>query len=178
MTWTTRRNGSWGRPGCALQANLFALPWPSIIKKPWAIKPKWRTPWPSYKAHRRGALVKPMFAQASSQATRLRIAVPSGEIRKQLALERNLLVPQENWCQSHEKREPADFSRETHQPVPHRTGSSHLSPLFGKNSIQYFLIDTGAQIRIFPATRADRVHKSDITLRGHAANNSSINTHG
>lgn len=58
----------------------------------------------------------------------------------------------------------------------HTTGSSQLLRVFDKNSKLHFLIDTGAEISVFPAGRADRFHKSDVTLR--AANNSTINTYG
>ena len=58
----------------------------------------------------------------------------------------------------------------------HTTGSSQLLRVFDKNSKLHFLIDTGAEISVFPAGRADRFHKSDFTLR--AANYSTINTYG
>lgn len=58
----------------------------------------------------------------------------------------------------------------------HTTGHSCLLRLFDKNSQQTFLIDTGAEISVFPAGRSDRLHKRDLTLR--AANNSPINTYG
>ena len=58
----------------------------------------------------------------------------------------------------------------------HTTGSSQLLRVFDKNSKLHFLIDAGAEISVFPAGRADRFHKSDVTLR--AANNSTINTYG
>ena len=54
----------------------------------------------------------------------------------------------------------------------HTTGSSQLLRVFDKNSKLHFLIHTGAEISVFPAGRADRFHKSDVTLR--AANNSTI----
>ena len=48
--------------------------------------------------------------------------------------------------------------------------------LFGKNSKRYFLVDTGAEISVYPANGVDRLNKSHVTLR--AANNSFINTYG
>ena len=56
------------------------------------------------------------------------------------------------------------------------TGKSCLLRLFDKNTKQNFLIDTGAEISVFPAGRSDRLHKTDVTLR--AANNSIISTYG
>ena len=58
----------------------------------------------------------------------------------------------------------------------HATGKSCLLRLFDKNTKQNFLIDTGAEISVFPAGRSDRLHKTDVTLR--AANNSIISTYG
>ena len=58
----------------------------------------------------------------------------------------------------------------------HSTGKSHLLRLFDSNIRQYFLVDTGSEISVFPATRSNRLHKTDLTLR--AANNSTINTYG
>ena len=58
----------------------------------------------------------------------------------------------------------------------HTSGSSQLLSVFDKKSKLHFLIDTGAEISVFPAGRADRFHISDVTLR--AANNSTINTYG
>ena len=58
----------------------------------------------------------------------------------------------------------------------HTTGRSSLLKLLDKNSKRYFLVDTGAEISVYPAGRADRLNKSNVTLR--AANNSFINTYG
>ena len=58
----------------------------------------------------------------------------------------------------------------------HPTGTSRLLRLFDHNSRQQFLIDTGAEISVFPARRPDRLRKSSTTLR--AANNSLIHTYG
>ena len=58
----------------------------------------------------------------------------------------------------------------------HSTGKSRLLRLFDTNIKQYFLVDTGSEISIFPATIANRLHKTDLTLR--AASNSSTNTYG
>ena len=58
----------------------------------------------------------------------------------------------------------------------HATGTSHLLRLFDNNSKQQFLIDTGAEVSVFPARRSDRLTQGDVILR--AANNSSINTYG
>ena len=65
-----------------------------------------------------------------------------------------------------------------HQSVnaAHTTSSYQLLRVFDKKSKLHFLIETGAEINVFPAGRADRFHKSDVTLR--AANNSIINTYG
>ena len=65
-----------------------------------------------------------------------------------------------------------------HQPVnaAHTTGSSQLLRVFEENSKLHFLIDTGAEISVFLAGRAEHFHKSDVTFR--AANNSTINTYG
>ena len=60
----------------------------------------------------------------------------------------------------------------------HTTGSSQLLRVFDKNSKLLFLIDTGAEISAFPAGRADRFHKSDVTLRAANNNYSTINTYG
>ena len=60
--------------------------------------------------------------------------------------------------------------------VAHSTGTSRLLRLLDKNSKQQFLIDTGAEVSVFPAGRSDRWIKGDVTLR--AANNSFINTYG
>ena len=48
--------------------------------------------------------------------------------------------------------------------------------LLDKNSKRFFLVDTGAELSVFPPCRADRLNKSNVTLR--AANNSFINTYG
>ena len=58
----------------------------------------------------------------------------------------------------------------------HATGTSHLLRLFDNNSKQQFLIDTGAEVSVFPARRSDWLTQGDVILR--AANNSSINTYG
>ena len=58
----------------------------------------------------------------------------------------------------------------------HATGNSSLLKLFDKNSKRYFLVDTGAEVSVYPASRVDRLNKSHVTLR--AANNSFINTYG
>ena len=57
----------------------------------------------------------------------------------------------------------------------HTTGQSSLLKLFDKNSKLYFLVDTGAEVSVYPACRADRLNKSNVTLR--AANNSFISTY-
>ena len=46
----------------------------------------------------------------------------------------------------------------------------------GCTTKQDFLIDTGAEINVFPASRSHRLNKADLTLP--AANNSSIKTYG
>ena len=56
------------------------------------------------------------------------------------------------------------------------TTGTCLLRLFDNNSKQQFLIDTGAEVSVFPARRSDRLNKGNITLR--AANNSSIPTYG
>ena len=58
----------------------------------------------------------------------------------------------------------------------HTTGQSSLLKLFDKNSKLYFLVDTGAEVSVYPACRADRLNKRNVTLR--AANNSFISTYG
>ena len=73
---------------------------------------------------------------------------------------------------------PTALGKLAGQPVnaAHATGPSRLLRLFDSNSKQRFLIDTGAEVSVFPASRSDRLHKGDVTLR--AANNSFINTYG
>ena len=46
----------------------------------------------------------------------------------------------------------------------HTTGSSSLLKLLDKNSKRYFPVDTGAELSVFPACQADRLHKSNVTL--------------
>ena len=60
--------------------------------------------------------------------------------------------------------------------VSHATGKLDRRSVNAAHSTGSFLIDTGAEISVFPARRADCFHKSDVTLR--AANNSTINTYG
>ena len=56
-------------------------------------------------------------------------------------------------------------------------GPAHLLRLFDlQNTRQFFLIDTGAEISVFPASQSHRLHNSNFTLR--TANNSTINTYG
>ena len=57
----------------------------------------------------------------------------------------------------------------------HTTGLSSILKRLDKNSKRYFLVDTEAKLSVFPACRADRSSKSNVTLR--TANNSSINTY-
>ena len=73
---------------------------------------------------------------------------------------------------------PTALGKLAGQPVnaAHATGPSRLLRPFDSNSKQRFLIDTGAEVSVFPASRSDRLHKGDVTLR--AANNSFINTYG
>ena len=69
-------------------------------------------------------------------------------------------------------------SRENSMPVGERSphDCTFLLRLFHNNSKQQFLIETGAEVSVFPAGRSDRLNKGNITLR--AANISSIPTYG
>ena len=58
----------------------------------------------------------------------------------------------------------------------HAICNSSLPKLFEKNSKRYFIVDTGAEISVYPANRVDCLNKSHATLR--AANNSFIDTYG
>ena len=72
---------------------------------------------------------------------------------------------------------PTEYGKREGQPLNAAQGTgSCLLKLFDTNSKHCFLIDTGAEISVFPAKRADRLNKSNVTLR--AANNSFINTYG
>ncbi len=72
---------------------------------------------------------------------------------------------------------PTEYGKREGQPLNAAQGTgSCLLKLFDKNSKHCFLIDTGAEVSVFPAKRADRLNKSNVTLR--AANNSFINTYG
>ena len=58
----------------------------------------------------------------------------------------------------------------------HAICNSSLRKLFEKNSKRYFIVDTGAEISVYPANRVDHLNKSHATLR--AANNLFIDTYG
>ena len=150
----------------------------------WVFWQKWQTPLPSYKATCEGPGSIQCVCAALHGKLRLAQILPSGKTRKQQPHERNVLVPREIWCQSHDMpRTLQIFSRETRQPIRERCTCDWLisfTPTFltktTSNDQQRFLLDRSAEMSFFPATRADRLYKSYITLRA-ADNSSAINTY-